>query len=120
MFRRSRYSRAISADIGEIERRLRSLEARLERVGSRTSANAAQAADRAGEMIASVLNNAADRFRGGAHSVGDEAARLGGQAARLGSDALRRLSDEVEHRPLVTLGIAVGVGILIGLASRRH
>jgi hypothetical protein len=29
-----------------------------------------------------------------------------------------RLSNEVEHRPLVTVAVAVGVGILVGLASR--
>ncbi|HMF26015.1 MAG TPA: hypothetical protein VKG24_28370, partial [Pseudolabrys sp.] len=40
------------------------------------------------------------------------------EAAKLGNDALRRLSNEVEHRPLVTLAVAVGVGILVGLASR--
>jgi hypothetical protein len=34
------------------------------------------------------------------------------------NDALRRLSNEVEYRPLVTVAVAVGVGILVGLASR--
>jgi ElaB/YqjD/DUF883 family membrane-anchored ribosome-binding protein len=47
-----------------------------------------------------------------------EAAELRNEVAKLGNDALRRLSNEVEHRPLVTLGVAVGVGILLGLASR--
>jgi hypothetical protein len=37
------------------------------------------------------------------------------EAAKLGNDALRRLSNEVEHRPLVTLAVAVGVGILVGI-----
>jgi hypothetical protein len=40
------------------------------------------------------------------------------EAAKLGNDALRRLSNEVEHRPLITIAVAVGVGILVGLASR--
>jgi hypothetical protein len=31
---------------------------------------------------------------------------------------VRRLSNEVDHRPLVTVAVAVGVGILVGLASR--
>ena len=84
------------------------------------SASAAQAADRVGETIASALTSMAERFRGGAGSMGDEAARIGSEAAKLGNDALRRLSDEVEHRPLVTLAVAVGVGILVGLASHRR
>jgi len=58
-----------------------------------------------------VLSSIADRFHAGAHSMSDD-------AAKLGNDALRRLSNEVEHRPLITLAVAVGVGILVGLASR--
>jgi ElaB/YqjD/DUF883 family membrane-anchored ribosome-binding protein len=127
MFRRSGYSRAISTDIGEIERRLRSLEHQLERVGSRTSASASQAADRVGDAIAAALSGVAERFRGGASSFGDEAAKIrseatkfGNEAAKLGNHAMRRLANEVEHRPLVTLAVAIGVGVLIGLASQRR
>ena len=72
------------------------------------------------ENIASALSGIADRFRGGANSMGDEAVKLGNEAAKLGNDALRRLSKEVEHRPLVTLAVAVGVGILVGLISHRR
>jgi ElaB/YqjD/DUF883 family membrane-anchored ribosome-binding protein len=109
MLRQSGYSRAMLPNVREIERRLRSLEQQLER--DRTSASTAEVAARAGAAIAPVLSSIADRFRGGAHSMSAE-------AAKLGNDALRRLSNEVEHRPLVTLAVAVGVGILVGLASR--
>ena len=119
MFHQS-YSRAMAADLGEIERRLRGLERRLESAGSHASASAAQAADRAGELIASALSGMAERMRGRAGMVGDEAAKLGTEMTKLGNTALRRLSDEVEHRPLVTLAIAVGVGLLIGLASHTR
>jgi hypothetical protein len=52
--------------------------------------------------------------------MGDEAAKIGSEAAKLGNDALRRLAREVGHRPLVTLGVAIGVGILVGWASYRR
>ena len=120
MFSRSEHSRAISAEIGEFDQRLRALERRLERAGSRSAASAAHAADRVGETVASALNGMAERLRGGANSMRDEAAKIGSEAAKLSNDALRRLSDEVEHRPLVTLAVAVGVGILVGLASHRR
>jgi ElaB/YqjD/DUF883 family membrane-anchored ribosome-binding protein len=120
-------SRAISADIDEIKRRLRTLEKHLERIGGNTSKNAAQAVDRIGETadrvadtVATALSTMAERFRGGASSMSDQAGKMGNEAAKLGNDALQRLSREVEHRPLVTLAVAVGVGILIGVASRRH
>ena len=63
----------------------------------------------------------ADRFRELRDSRGyDEAARLGNEAARFGNTALRRLSNEVEERPLVMLAVAIGVGILVGIATQRR
>ena len=120
MLGQSGHSRAMSANVGEIERRLRSVEQRLERVGGRASASTLQTADHVGETVAAALSSIADRFRGGANSVSDEAAKFGSEAAKLGNHALHRLSNEVEHRPLVTLVVAVGVGILVGLARGRH
>jgi ElaB/YqjD/DUF883 family membrane-anchored ribosome-binding protein len=111
MLGQSRYSRTMLPNIREIERRLRSLEQQLERVGDRTSASTAEVVEGVRAAIAPVLSSMADRLRGGAHSMSDE-------AVKLGNDALRRLSNEVERRPLVTLAVAVGVGILVGLASR--
>jgi ElaB/YqjD/DUF883 family membrane-anchored ribosome-binding protein len=111
MLGQSGYSRTMLPNVREIERRLRSVEQQLERVGDRTSASPAEVVEHVGAAIAPVLSSIADRFRGGAHSMSDE-------AAKLGNDALRRLSNEVEHRPLITIAVAVGVGILVGLASR--
>jgi ElaB/YqjD/DUF883 family membrane-anchored ribosome-binding protein len=120
MFHQSRYSPAISANLREIEGRLRTLEGQLQRVGRRTSANAALAAEGIGDTVASALNSMAERLRGGATTVGHEAARVGHEAARVGDQALRRLSDEVESRPLAMLAVAAGVGILIGLSIQRR
>ena len=115
------------SDFATIERRLRALEQRLERLGSvavKASANGShglmQAADRVADVVAAAFGDAADRMRGGAHSVGDEASRFGKEAARLGSDAAQRLSREVSERPLFILGIAIGLGVLVGLAGRRR
>ena len=111
MLGQSGYSRTMLPNVREIERRLRSLEQQLERVGDRTSVSTAEVVERVGAAITPVLSSIADRFRGGTHSMSDG-------AAKLGNDALRHLSNEVEHRPLITLAVAAGVGILVGLASR--
>jgi ElaB/YqjD/DUF883 family membrane-anchored ribosome-binding protein len=118
----SRYSRVISSEVGEIERRLRALEKNLEKIGSRNFSNARDTADGLTEAVASALFGWADRFRQGASSLSDQSTALGRglskDAARYGGAALTRLSDETEQRPLVALAVAFGVGILIGMAAR--
>jgi hypothetical protein len=79
------------------------------------------AGDQIGDAIASAVGEIVDRFRSGRRLAGDEAVRIGNQAVKIGgkmgNDALHRIASEVEHRPLVTLGVAIGVGILIGIAG---
>jgi hypothetical protein len=118
MLASSPHPRRLSRDGDSTERRLRRLEQELEKLGARGIAGATQAADRVEDLVASALSSLADRFRGGA--MRDEAAKMASEAARYGNVALHRLSREVEHRPLLTLAVAVGVGILIGMAGRRR
>lgn len=106
-----------STNWNEIERRLNSVEQTLRHDGRRL-AKAMPSTDQVGDMVASVLNGVAERLRG--VSVSDEAARLGNEAAKFGNYAVTRVSREVAHRPLIALGVAVGVGILLGLASNRR
>jgi len=106
--------------IDEIERRLRSLENRLEHVGGRASAMSSNATDRIGDTIGSALTELAKQWRERTGVTSDDVARIGSEATRLGGQAVRRLSHEVEHRPLVMLAVAAGVGLLMGLASHRR
>jgi ElaB/YqjD/DUF883 family membrane-anchored ribosome-binding protein len=119
----SRYTRAVSAEVSEIERRLRAIEKSLEKLGARASSNARDTAEGLGDAISAALSGWSDRFRESAGLIGDQSAalstRLGKDAAKAGSAALSRLSDETEHRPLFALAVALGVGVLIGVASRR-
>jgi hypothetical protein len=118
MFGYSTSSGARSAQFREIDRRLQSLERNLERTGTRVASKASGTADQMTELVGSALAGLAERFRG--MPTGDDALKFGGDAAKLGSDALRRLSKEVEHRPLVTLAVAVGLGILAGMVVLRR
>ena len=38
---------------------------------------------------------------------------------KVGGDALNRIAIQTKQRPLVTLAVAIGVGILIGTVARR-
>ncbi len=125
--RKSAFDRNISA----LEGRLHALEDQIDQLGRsagrRASANVSAAGDHIGDAIAAAVTEIVDRFRSGRRLAGDEAMRFGNEAAKLGAkvgnDALERVASEVEHRPLVTLGVAIGIGVLIGMAggaARRH
>jgi hypothetical protein len=64
-----------------------------------------------------------DRFLRGQSSALKDAASLGNQAVRsgaaLGKDALQRITTDTKRRPLVILAVALGIGVLIGIAVRR-
>jgi len=114
----SRYTRAISAEVGEIERRLLSLEKSLEKIGARASTSARDTAGGFGDAVASALFGWADRFRQSASLIGDQSAAISRDAAKFGSGALSRVSDETERHPFFALAVGVGVGVLIGMVSR--
>ena len=125
--RKSAFDRNISA----LEGRLHDLEDQIEKLGRsagrRASANVSAAGDHIGDAIAAAVTEIVERFRSGRRVAGDEAVRFGNEAAKfgakMGNDALQRVASEVEHRPLVTLAVAIGVGVLIGIAggaARRH
>jgi ElaB/YqjD/DUF883 family membrane-anchored ribosome-binding protein len=114
-------SSSFANNVSAIQDRLRALENDLERIGRtagrRTSAGMSAAGNNVGDAIASAVTEIVDRFSSGRRVAGEGAARFGNEAAKFGNDALRRIASEVDHRPLVTLVVAVGVGILIGVAG---
>jgi hypothetical protein len=122
------YPAATTPSISAMEQRLRKLEGQIDRAGrsggrqvsgNLSSGNLSEAGDQVGSAIASAVSEAVNRFRSGGRWARDDAMRFGNNAARLGNDALNRLATEVEHRPLMTLAVAVGVGALIGITRRR-
>jgi len=113
----SRYTRAISAEVGEIERRLRLLEKDLEKIGARASANAKDTAEGLGDAIASALSGWGDRFRQSAASVGDQSARVGKDAAKLGTHALSRVSEETGQHPLFAVAVAASASSSVSPAA---
>jgi ElaB/YqjD/DUF883 family membrane-anchored ribosome-binding protein len=108
--------------VAAIQKHLGAVEKELERIGRmagrQTSAAAATASDQIGDAISTILSEMVDRFRKGGQAAGDQAGRLGNQAldlgAKYGNDALARVASEAEQRPLFTVGVALGIGILIG------
>jgi ElaB/YqjD/DUF883 family membrane-anchored ribosome-binding protein len=117
-------SSAFGPSMNSIQKHLGAVEKELENIGRvagrRGSTAASAAGEQIGDAISSILSDMMDRFRERGRAAGDQAARFGSHALKLGSsygsDAVTRVSAEVEERPLITLGVALGVGILIGAA----
>jgi hypothetical protein len=117
-------SSAFGPSAGAIQKHLGAIEKELETIGRiagrRGTAVASAASEQIGDAISSIVNEMIDRFAARGRAAGDKAALLGNQALKLGTrygnDAVERVSAEAESRPLLTLGVALGVGVLIGAA----
>jgi ElaB/YqjD/DUF883 family membrane-anchored ribosome-binding protein len=113
-------SSAFGPSVTAIQKHLGAVEKELERMGrlagSRGSAAAVAASDQIGDSISSILGDMLDRFRLGRQAAGEQASRALDLGGKYGGDALRRVTNELEDRPLITLGVAVGIGVLIGAA----
>jgi hypothetical protein len=113
--------------VSAIAGHLRAIEKELSGIGRRASRNASASASAAGNQIAEaiwpILNDLIDRFGRGQRAAADEAASLGNEAikisARAGNEALGRIATQAKTRPLAAFAVAIGVGILIGVAVRR-
>jgi len=113
----TRAAKSAAADeIAAIEDLMNDLEKRLRRLSGAAKGEAAGATADVSDFVSESLSNIMDRVRDSAATMGKSVAD---ETSRVGSDAMKRLADEVEHRPLVILGIAAGIGFLAGLANRR-
>lgn len=111
--------------VSAIADHLRAIEKELGAIGKIAGRRASsQVSDAAGQLVDAInpiLHDLTDRFRRGRHAAVDQTASLGSKAvsasAQAGSDALDRIGDQARQRPLVTLAVAVGIGVLIGISA---
>jgi ElaB/YqjD/DUF883 family membrane-anchored ribosome-binding protein len=88
---------------------LRSLESAPDRLRPRQ-------AETLSDTIAEGLTDIAERLQRRATRTGSEANRLGGQLAAAGRDTVTLFSKEVSTNPMIAVGAALGVGMIVGLA----
>jgi hypothetical protein len=112
---------AIAGHLHAIEKELRRAG---QSAGQRTAARATSAGNQIVDAIVPVLGEIMDWFGRGQHATADQAASFGNEAAKIGakigSDAIEQVATQAKKRPLITLAVAMGVGILIGMARRRR
>jgi ElaB/YqjD/DUF883 family membrane-anchored ribosome-binding protein len=120
-------SRDFDPRVSAIVNHLRGIQDQLGKIGRdagrRGADGAAAAGNQIAEAISPILNDIGTRFRRGQRAAIEGASGLGDQAARMGSKvgsrAVERVTDQAQQRPLLMLAVAIGVGILIGAASRH-
>jgi ElaB/YqjD/DUF883 family membrane-anchored ribosome-binding protein len=105
-----------SEDIVAIEELMHDLETRLRRLNSKAKTEVSGASEDVSDFVSEALAGIASRLRDGAESV---TTSITDEAARAGSEAVKKIWDEIEHRPLVTLAVAAGIGYLLGIIGRR-
>lgn len=106
-------SSEFAPNVASIQRHLGAVEKELESIGRiagrRGVVAARTASEQIGDALTSVLSDMMERFRDG----GRQAVQTG---SKYGDSAIRRMTAEVQGQPLITLGVALGVGVLIGAA----
>jgi hypothetical protein len=118
---------AFDPRVAAIAGHLRAIEKELgvlgKSAGRRASSSVSSAGNQLLDALWPILSDIGASLRQGQRAAVDEAAGFGNEAvklgARMGSDALGQIADQARRRPLVTLAVAIGVGVLIGAAVRR-
>jgi len=109
--------------ISAITDHLRGIRRELGAIGDGAGQNASGAVDQIVDALRPVLQDIEDRFRAGQRRAVDQAANLANEALRTGSEAgsraLDRISEQAEAHPLTTIAVALGVGLLMGIAVSR-
>jgi ElaB/YqjD/DUF883 family membrane-anchored ribosome-binding protein len=121
--RSSEFEPRISAITDHLRGIRKELGAIGDSAGQSASGAAAAAVDQIVDTLRPVLQDIEDRFRAGQRRALDQAASLTNEALRTGSAAgsraLDRISEQAEARPLTTIAVALGVGLLMGIAVSR-
>lgn len=107
---------ATAEEIAAIEDLIGDLEKRLRRLSNGAGREFSGASGDISEFVNEALQRIMSRVRDSATEAGQS---LADEATKIGAGAFHKLTDEIEHRPLLMLAAAAGIGFLAGLANRR-
>jgi ElaB/YqjD/DUF883 family membrane-anchored ribosome-binding protein len=107
---------ATAREFAEVEQLLRQLEGRLARLGRSAASDMREAGSAIPGLVGDALSALTERLR---DRFGDSAREAGDEAVRAGRRAWRAVEHEAGHRPLATLAVAAGLGLLVGILGHR-
>lgn len=105
-----------SDETAAIQGLLSDLQTRLRRLNGNLRQEVAGASGEAGDYLNDLIGRLSDQVRVVAGETGHS---VGHRAAKLSTEARKRIEEGVEHRPMMALAFAAGIGFLLGMASRR-
>lgn len=106
--------------IADIQRGVRTLDRLLSRLSDAAAGASRHAVETGRETAVDAFGDAAERFRNGAERAGRQAMRFGHRASALGQMSVDRFAKDVGVHPLMVLGIALGLGAIVGAARYRY
>ena len=112
----TRAKSATAEEIAAIEDLVSDLEKRLRRLSGSARREVSGASGEVSDFVSEALERITNRVR---ETASDATQSIADEATRFGGDAFKKLTDQVEHHPLLMLAAAAGVGFLAGLANRR-
>jgi|ERR1700683_864666 len=122
--RSNEFDPRVSAIVGHLRAIEKELGAIGKIAGRRASSGASATANQIVDAVGPILKDLTDRFGRGQRAALDGATSFGTEAVqagtRVGNDALDRLGDQAKQRPLFTMAVALGIGMLIGFATRGN
>ena len=102
-------------EVASIESLIADLETRLQDLNGTVRKKAVGASSDINDFVGQALAGIMERMRDSSENLPEDVVHRAGKA---GTDAFRRIAREIEHRPLLLLAIAAGLGFAFGMARK--
>jgi ElaB/YqjD/DUF883 family membrane-anchored ribosome-binding protein len=112
----ARKSKTAKNDITAVEELMQDLESRLQRLNTKSKAEASGSADDVADFVSQTLARIASQVRDTTDAATD---KLTSEATEASTDIIKKIWHEMERRPMTTLALAAAAGYMLGLIARQ-
>ena len=102
-------------EVASIESVIADLETRLRKLNGSVREQAVGATSDINDFVGQALAGIMERVRDSSENLTEDVVHRAGKAS---TDAFKRIAREIEHRPLLLLAVAAGLGFAIGMARK--
>jgi ElaB/YqjD/DUF883 family membrane-anchored ribosome-binding protein len=112
----ARKSKTAKNDITAVEELMQDLESRLQRLNTKSKAEASGGAEDVADFVSQTLARIASQVRDTTDAATD---KLASEATEASTDIIKKIWREMERRPMTTLALAAAAGYMLGLIARQ-